>query len=139
MPIIQLSISPVILISGIGLLLLTLTNRLGRIIDRSRKLSGMYKQDEESRGVITRQLDIISKRGKCIRISLLLSVTSILIVSILIILIFIASLMSLSIGLVIIALFIISIILLSVSLVCLLIDINLSLKALQLEVQDAIQ
>ena len=37
--ILQTAISPVILISGVGLLLLTMTNRLGRTIDRSRGLS----------------------------------------------------------------------------------------------------
>ena len=37
-PVIQTSVGPVILISGIGLLLLSMTNRLGRIIDRSRLL-----------------------------------------------------------------------------------------------------
>ena len=32
------AIGPVILISGVGLLLLTMTNRLGRAIDRARQL-----------------------------------------------------------------------------------------------------
>ena len=32
------AIGPVILISGVGLLLLTMTNRLGRTIDRARQL-----------------------------------------------------------------------------------------------------
>ena len=34
-PILQLAIGPVILISGVGLLLLTLTNRFGRLVDRA--------------------------------------------------------------------------------------------------------
>ncbi len=34
--ILQLSITPVALISGVGLILLSMTNRLGRVIDRSR-------------------------------------------------------------------------------------------------------
>lgn len=33
-PILQLAVGPVILISGVGLLLLTLTNRFGRMLDR---------------------------------------------------------------------------------------------------------
>ena len=37
-PILQLAIGPVILISGVGLLLLTLTNRFGRMLDRSRAI-----------------------------------------------------------------------------------------------------
>jgi len=36
--ILQLSIAPVALISGVGLLLLSMTNRLGRVIDRARAL-----------------------------------------------------------------------------------------------------
>ena len=34
----QVAIGPVILISGVGLLLLTLTNRYGRTIDRARHI-----------------------------------------------------------------------------------------------------
>src|SRR5688572_19515401 len=37
-PVLQVAIGPVILISGVGLLLLTMTNRLGRAIDRARSL-----------------------------------------------------------------------------------------------------
>jgi hypothetical protein len=36
-PELQDAIGPVILISGVGLLLLTMTNRLGRAIDRARQ------------------------------------------------------------------------------------------------------
>jgi hypothetical protein len=35
----QLAVGPVILISGVGLILLSMTNRFGRIIDRSRILT----------------------------------------------------------------------------------------------------
>ena len=38
-PLLQTAIGPVILISGVGLLLLSMTNRFGRIIDRSRILA----------------------------------------------------------------------------------------------------
>ena len=38
-PTLQLAIGPMILISGVGLLLLSMTNRFGRIIDRARLLA----------------------------------------------------------------------------------------------------
>jgi hypothetical protein len=38
-PVIQMAVGPVILISGVGLLLLSMTNRFGRIVDRSRILA----------------------------------------------------------------------------------------------------
>ena len=41
--IIQLAITPVILITGLGSLLLTMTNRMARIVDRSRALAGQLR------------------------------------------------------------------------------------------------
>jgi hypothetical protein len=56
-PILQVSIGPVILISGVGLLLLTLTNRLGRIVDRSRILFlEMQKEESPDRKLIPSQI-----------------------------------------------------------------------------------
>ena len=40
-PILQLAIAPVILISGVGLLLLTLTNRFGCVLDRAALSTAM--------------------------------------------------------------------------------------------------
>lgn len=39
LPSLQIAIGPVILVSGVSLLLLSMTNRLGRVIDRARDLS----------------------------------------------------------------------------------------------------
>ncbi|MCB0732660.1 MAG: DUF2721 domain-containing protein, partial [Ignavibacteriae bacterium] len=41
----QSSISPLVLISGVGLILLSLTNRLARTIDRSRGLVSEIEKD----------------------------------------------------------------------------------------------
>ena len=41
----QMSISPIALISGVGLLLLSVTNRLSRVIDRTRVLAGELRAD----------------------------------------------------------------------------------------------
>jgi hypothetical protein len=63
-PVLQTAIGPVILISGVGLLLLTMTNRLGRVIDRSRILSqncaelkGMKSPDPRAFEILIRRRD----------------------------------------------------------------------------------
>ena len=43
LPIIQLAITPVIFIAGLGSLLLTMTNRMGRIVDRTRIMAGQVR------------------------------------------------------------------------------------------------
>ena len=49
-PTLQVAIGPVVLISGIGLLILSMTNRFGRVIDRgrilARELAGVPEQDQ---------------------------------------------------------------------------------------------
>jgi hypothetical protein len=42
----QMSISPIALISGVGLLLLSVTNRLARVIDRSRRIAAQLRSGE---------------------------------------------------------------------------------------------
>ena len=45
---IQLAIAPVFLLAGVGTLLIVLTNRLGRLIDRSRVLEDRLKVNPEN-------------------------------------------------------------------------------------------
>lgn len=135
-PIIQLSISPMILVSGVGLLLLSMTNRFGRVVDRTRILAREIKQAKpEEREPLHQQMTIIFSRTKVIRLAITLATWSILMVGLLIILIFMDSTFSRSwVQLAIIVLFIASIVFLIGSLLALLRDIALSLEALKLEV-----
>jgi hypothetical protein len=43
-PLLQFAIGPVIVISGVALILLNMTNRYGRIIDRSRALAELIRK-----------------------------------------------------------------------------------------------
>ena len=134
-PILQTSIGPVILISGVALLLLTMTNRYGRIIDWSRKLSHAlrFKEDgvaQEKKENVIKQLRLLSKRARIVRTAIGLASLSVLFVALLIINIFLDAILGLnsiwSIG----GLFIASMLFLIFSLIYFLIDINLSLEAL---------
>src|SRR5258708_37387720 len=63
-PVLQVATGPVILISGIGLLLLTMTNRLGRTIDRARQLCREPADaGAEKRAQTLTQINIIYRRG----------------------------------------------------------------------------
>ena len=42
----QASVSPVVLISGVGLLLLSMTNRLARAVDQSRNIASLRKSSD---------------------------------------------------------------------------------------------
>jgi hypothetical protein len=133
-PVLQVAIGPVILISGVGLLLLTLTNRYGRTIDRSRHLIRELRETAgQDRERLEGQISILYRRARLIRLSIFLAGVSVLLASVLIIVLFLTALWQLEVGILISLLFIACMVSLSGSLVAFLRDINLSLGALKLE------
>jgi len=133
-PTLQLAIGPVILISGVGLILLSMTNRCGRVIDRSRlllqELRGAPDADRER---ILAELRILASRAKIVRTGIALAVLSVLLAALLIISLFLGALLRLGIAAVIVTLFILCMLSLVFSLFLFISDINLSLRALWLE------
>ena len=134
-PTLQISIGPVILISGIGLILLSITNRFGRVIDRARLLSKeLSGAADTDRARILSELVILSKRADIVRKSIAFTGFSLLLAAFLIIALFLGALFELHMAEVIVTLFILCMLSLISSLLLFLSDTNLSLKALWLEI-----
>lgn len=133
-PVLQTAIGPVILISGLGLLLLTMSNRLARIIDRSREL---LDQGDKLFGVdrarIDREIAVLWRRARYVRSAIMLAASSCLGAATLIILLFLTSLLHFEVPLLVSIVFIISMICLIASLVLFIVDVNLTLSALHIE------
>lgn len=131
----QLSVSPVVLISGVGLLLLSVTNRLGRAIDRSRAIADQL--DEEGANAAREgkeQLRIIVRRAKYLRISVSLIVLSIFFSCLMILFLFLLIFFSLHWELLVLMAFCLGLVSLLTAMIYLLADVYLSLKALKYEV-----
>jgi hypothetical protein len=132
------AIGPVILISGVGLLLLTMTNRLGRAIDRARALKNeLAKQTGMERAATQAQVDIIYRRAKIIRQAILFSVLSALLAAFLVMTLFLAAWLHWEYAWPACVVFTACMGSLCVSLVAFILDINLSLRALKLELEGA--
>ena len=133
-PVLQIAIGPVILISGVGLLLLSLTNRFGRAVDRSRQLlRDMRETGEAYSQRLARQVDILYRRARLIRLSITMAALSLLLAAVLIISLFLMALFKAETGMLISLLFICCLLSLIVSLIAFIRDIHLSLLALKLE------
>jgi hypothetical protein len=133
-PILQLAIGPVILISGVGLLLLTLTNRFGRLLDRSRLLNREAPRSELTEAVRA-QIEILHRRATILRLSIILGAITVLLVAVLILVLFVAAVWQLEAGWLIVAIFCVSQISLIGSMLAFIRDMNLSLAAVRLELQ----
>ena len=134
----QSSISPIVLISGVGLLLLSLSNRLGRTTDRSRdivkELGEMRDKKRKKRKIV--QLNILYRRSKILRISIVSIAFSILTSSLIIPILLIMNLFVVDLTTIGIFLFMLSVLGMITSAILLFIDVTLSLKALQIGVNE---
>jgi hypothetical protein len=135
-PVLQVAIGPVILISGVGLLLLTLSNRFGRAVDRSRHLGReMRDAGEAEQRRLACQVSILYRRARLIRLSISMAAISVLLAAVLIIVLFLTVLSRLEVGVVLISIFIGCLLALIVSLAAFIREIQLSLQALKLELE----
>ena len=92
--IIQGAIAPVVLISGVGLLLLTLTARLGRIVDRTRILAAERRGAAAGdRAGLDAQLAILAHRAWLIRLAVALGASSVAMIGVLIAVLFLGLLL----------------------------------------------
>ncbi len=135
--VLQTAIGPVVVISGVGLLLLTMTNRLGRIVDRSRALAHQARTSEgEAEEAAHAQLRILGERAQLVRMAILLAGICVLFIALVVITLFVTALLRVEIAWLVATLFIISMLCLVASLLFFVRDINKSLQATAVEVGE---
>lgn len=91
--VIQLAIAPVFLLTGIASLLVVLTNRLGRIIDRARFLEGQHQiiDTGEHKLLIGTDLHMLKRRARYVNRAISLFTVAALLVCLLISVLFISA------------------------------------------------
>jgi hypothetical protein len=133
-PVLQTAIGPVVLISGIGLLILSMTNRLGRVIDRGRSLARELPElPVQLHSQVKAQLLILSHRARLLRNAITLATLSVLSAAALIIVLFLTAVLHIENAWPILILFVGSMGFLIASLVAFLQDLNQSLIAYKLD------
>ena len=135
--ILQGSIAPTILISGVGLLLLSMTNRLARSIDRARELC---KEIQESPGKdhsqTYHQIDILYLRCRYLQTTVALATTTIICVSIIILALFSMFVFQVNLIYFVQILFTVGLLTLIASLLLFLRDISLGLNSVKIEIEE---
>jgi type VI protein secretion system component VasF len=127
----QASISPVALISGVGLLILSQTNRLGRVMDRLRDVVEERRSNAAADGNLSRQVDVLHRRTRILRASVTAAVLCALLAAVLVLLLFSSAVLGARLDLIALAIFAGSLLSLIVSLALFIFDLNLSLRAVQ--------
>ena len=134
--ILSASIAPVIVISGVGLLLLSMTNRHSRVIDRARELIKDLEvaHDEPRRTSLLEQARITYRRGRILRNAIILSSVTILFVAVTVLALFTGQVMNVTVDYVSVPCFAVALLALVGSLYFFIQDVTISLRALELEI-----
>lgn len=136
-PTLQVAIGPVVLISGIGLLILSMTNRLGRVIDRGRSLVRELPEiPERNHTRVLEQLRIISGRARLLRRAIIYAALSVLLAAVLVITLFVTAVLKIEAAWLISVLFIVALGALILSLIAFLRDLDQSLIAFKLDIGE---
>ncbi|MEQ1544638.1 DUF2721 domain-containing protein [Methyloglobulus sp.] len=103
---IQLAVAPVFLLTGVASILSVLTNRLGRIIDRSRFLEGKSLPIDETHKAIHVELKSLKQRARLIHLAIGLCTTCLLLICSVVAVLFLGSFITLNMAVVIALLFV---------------------------------
>ncbi|MGN6184913.1 MAG: DUF2721 domain-containing protein [Thermoanaerobaculia bacterium] len=118
-------------------MLLSMTNRYGRTIDRARELaySRRHPDEERDRARIEKQIEILWKRAQILRRAIFFGTLSVLWAAILIISLFITELLHVDAGWLLGLIFVACLASLILSLMDSIRDVNVSLVAVRLEIE----
>ncbi len=129
---IQLSLAPVFLLNGLGVLLAMLTSRLARIVDRARGLEARFGHaGEDELRDIHHLLEISRRRGRVMNRAITLGTVAALLVSFVVVLLFAAAFLPFPLGAAIALVFILAMLALVGALWCFLIEGRIATEALR--------
>jgi hypothetical protein len=135
----QTVISPVVLISGIGMLVLSMTNRFSHTTDRARLLADQrHRLEGAARVNAESQIRILHRRLRLLMLSIALALGSVLLTALLIITLFANYLFETTFRGLIVVFFALGLISLVASLILFIRDMSLSLTAMQEDLRDLI-
>ncbi len=131
--ILSAAVAPLVLTSGVGLLLLSLVNRYNHAIDRTRQLFNTPKDDQELWLKRMKQVDHLHKRCQILRNSIGILVLGVAFNSLLIFISVIQILARINLDTVKLILLLLSILTIIMSILLFYLDVRLSLAALDIE------
>lgn len=131
---IQLSVAPVFLLTGVGSILGVLAGRVGRVVDRARKLEGELAHAPETRHTEIRlELHRLSRRARLTYWAISLCTVCALLVCTMIALLFIGDFVTINMVKFVALLFVTAMLSLIIGLVCFLREVYMAIRYLRLE------
>ena len=138
---IQVALTPIFLISAIGVTLNVLTNRLARIVDRARAMEDVLRKPDHQLQYEGRDLHavlrVLARRARYINAAITLITLSALFISLLVVMLFVNAFLRWDLSVFIACLFIASMLSLCAALLAFLIEVRIATNTLQIGIEAA--
>ena len=129
---IQSSVAPVFLLSGVAATLAVLTNRLSRIVDRARALEQQLEGHPGAAPHVKGDLAVLARRAHFINIAISLSTIAALLVALVVVTLFANAFLGSELALLIALLFVGAMVCLSAAYVAFFIEVRVAVSALRI-------
>jgi hypothetical protein len=136
---IQVALTPIFLISAIGVTLNVLTSRLARIVDRARAMEGELRSvpaDSHDRD-LPAKLGVLAHRARWINAAITLITVSALFISLVVVMLFVNAFLRWDLAAFIACMFILSMLSLAASLLAFLIEVRIATSTLRIGLDEA--
>lgn len=128
---IQSAVAPVFLLSGVGVTLGVLTNRLSRIVDRARALEKLSHAEAAHAESVAVSLRVLARRAHYINIAIALCTISALLVSLVVVSLFTSAFVAVNLSILIAILFVLAMSCLTAAFGAFLLEVRLATSTLQ--------
>lgn len=129
---IQSSVAPVFLLTGVAAMLGVLTNRLARIVDRGRTLEGRLESHQGTAEQLHADLLVLARRARYINVAISLCAIAAVMVALVVVTLFANAFFGLGIAGVIASLFVGSLLVLSAAFIAFFIEVRYATAALRI-------
>jgi hypothetical protein len=133
---IQVALTPIFLMTAVGVTLNVLTNRLARIVDRARHLEQSLSRPDSSLAAddAHRKLEVLARRSGYINAAITLIIASGLLISLVVVMLFLNAFLHWNLAASIAIVFVMSMLSLAASLLAFLIEVRIATTALRIGV-----
>jgi len=136
---IQIALTPIFLISAIGVTLNVLTSRLARIVDRARAMEDRSRLAEQPsvRHDLHGQLGVMARRARWINAAITLITLSALFIALVVVMLFVNAFLRWDLSAFIACMFILSMVALAAALLAFLIEVRIATTTLRIGIEEA--
>jgi len=136
---IQVALTPIFLISAIGVTLNVLTSRLARIVDRARAMEDELRRPDHVRSGrdLHGALEVLARRARYIYAAITLITVSALFIALVVVMLFVNAFVRWELSAFIAGMFILSMLTLAAALSAFLIEVRIATNTLQIGIEEA--